>query len=150
MSDGDAVVERDGEMESVRAEAGEGRAGALIAKVSELEEALREARGSLERSERGRALDLALLEAETIDLESTRLLAERAMESEGLEARDAAAEVRRRKPYLFRVRDREALSATMSVRADGDAGAPLRRAASEAASSGDRVALLRYLRLRRG
>lgn len=140
--DGDACVTGD-------REEGAADGAALVERVGELEAALREARGALERSERGRAIDVALLEAETIDLESARLLTERVMEAGEGDASRAAAEVRRRKPHLFRARGVALPSATMSARVEGDAEAPLRRAASEAAASGDRNAVLRYLRLRR-
>jgi hypothetical protein len=57
----------------------------------------------------------------------------------------AVADLKRRKPFLFRsVPRRAAMGAE-----PGEGEAPLESAAAEARQSGDRSALLRYLRLKR-
>ncbi|MEC9372665.1 MAG: hypothetical protein VYC34_02435 [Planctomycetota bacterium] len=125
-----------------------GGANAALAKISELEEALSTAQSALERSERSRSLEVALLQAETIDLETARLVSESVLEQmkEG-DAAAAVAEVKRRKPHLFRQKA-PSPSAAMSPAAEGEGGA-LRAAAEQAAASGDRTSVLRYLRLKR-
>jgi hypothetical protein len=103
---------------------------ALQSRIDDLERTLTEARASLDAVERRHAIDLALLEADAADLESARLLTEVAVAA--MPARDikaAVADLRARKPFLFR--------------SDADS------AADEAARTGDRRALLRYLRARR-
>lgn len=128
--------------------------GALQSRVDELERTLAQAREALDSVERRHAIDLALMDADAVDLESARLLTEVAVA--GLKDRDvksAVADLKKRKPFLFRQR------ATSPVSAGAMSGAPPRRdragaasedAAEEAIRTGDRRALLRYLRARRG
>ncbi len=104
--------------------------------------------------ERRHAIDLALIEADAVDLESARLLTEVAVASmSDADAKAAVADLKKRKPFLFRSRTPSPTSSAASM-----SSAPARRAdsaadhaASEAAArAGDRRALLRYLRARRG
>jgi hypothetical protein len=129
--------------------------GALRERVLELERELAGAHEALDSVERRHAIDLALLEAEAVDLETARLLTELAvgrMASPDVGA--AVSEVRRSKPFLFRAPAGRGTArepgAAMGPR--GVVGAVDRAgaAAEDAAASGDRVALLRYLRARRG
>jgi hypothetical protein len=126
----------------------------LQSRIDDLERTLTEARASLDAVERRHAIDLALLEADAADLESARLLTEvavTAMPTRDIKA--AVADLRARKPFLFRARANSnppaaamssAPSARSALRSDADS------AADEAARTGDRRALLRYLRARRG
>lgn len=117
------------------------------AKVMELERQLAAAREALDASERRRAIDLALVEAEAVDLETARLLTEMAVGQ--MDEKDVALAVddlRRRKPFLFRDRPRATLGAAMG--APGEAASPADTARNEA-RTGDRRALLTYLRARR-
>lgn len=126
----------------------------MQARVDELERTLAEARATIDAVEQRHAIDLALIEADAADLESARLLTEVAVA--GMAERDvktAVADLRARKPLLFRQRTaRSSASGAMS------SAVPARRpseteadsAADEAARTGDRRALLRYLRARRG
>lgn len=122
--------------------------------ADELREALAEARGeldalraALDAAERRRAIERALIEADVIDLETAMLLADAAVQrTEGpADIAGAVADLRRRKPFLFA--QRAPRSAAMAPRS----GPPDRLAATReaAASTGDRGALLRYLRQRR-
>ena len=128
----------------------------LRAQLASLEGELSVAREALDHAERRAQIDLMLLEAEAIDLESVRLLTELAMNNAGGSADPAAAvaDLRRRKPFLFRTSDPPSssrFSATLSPSSRTTAtSAALDHAAEEAALTGNRAALLRYLRARRG
>ena len=126
----------------------------LQARVDELERTLAEARATIDAVEQRHAIDLALIEAEAADLESARLLTEVAIA--GMAERDvkaAVADLRIRKPLLFRQRTAPAsasgaMSSAVPPHHRGETEAD--SAADEAARTGDRRALLRYLRARRG
>jgi hypothetical protein len=133
-----------------RAVAAEGHLRELEAKLVEVEKQLGETRAAVDAADRRRQIERELAQADAIDLESATLLTEAAVGA--MSAPDVALAVKdlkKRKPFLFRV-----LSAGAS-RASAMAGAPrgtsddLGRAADEARTSGDRGALLRYLRLKR-
>lgn len=134
------------------------RAQAAERRYKELEERLSGVRGELERTrealdsaERRRQIDLLLIEAEARDLEAARLLTEAAVaQMDEVDVEAAVSELRRRKPYLFRSVDRGGSPGGRSQRYRGGAGDQLDEAAAEAAVSGNRRDLLRYLRLRRG
>ncbi|MEM8834265.1 MAG: hypothetical protein AAGD00_00460 [Planctomycetota bacterium] len=132
-----------------RAERAEERASALEAEVESLGAALEETRAALDACERRHALDLALVESDVIDIETARLLAELAIdEAETGDVALAVEDVRRRKPFLFRHRSPIA-SGAMGGRTGGAGALTESEEAERAARSGDRGALLRYLRARR-
>lgn len=139
-------------VEGARAPAGElarWRARALEAerRAAALEEELSGAREALRASERGREIDALLRDAGAVDLETARLLTEASVaQMDEADAALAVDELRAAKPFLFApAAQRAGLAARL-----GDAGEdPLDEAAAEAAATGDRGALLRYLRLRR-
>lgn len=94
-------------------------------------------------------IDGALREARVIDLEIGALLVERAISAADPAGDIAAAvmDLRRRKPFLFeaaRVR-----GVAQSPRTVEHPPRELERAAADAATTGHRTDLLRYLRLRR-
>jgi hypothetical protein len=105
--------------------------------------------------ERRQQIDELLHDAQTIDLESARLLTElslAAMDEPDVES--AVEELRRTKPHLFRSQSRRGTSGAgvMSARGESELSGhddSVNRAAAEAFSSGKRSDLLRYLRLRR-
>ncbi|MCC6675956.1 MAG: hypothetical protein IT436_02315 [Phycisphaerales bacterium] len=111
--------------------------------LKDLEAQLVAARAGLGEAERRRAIDAELMAAGVLDLETARLLTESAVPGDA-EPADAVAELRRRKPFLFR--SAPAASAMSAITEPGRAGADLAGAARE---SGDRRALLRYLRSKR-
>lgn len=139
-----------------RAQDAEARAEVLADRVSGLESTLARTREALDSVERRHAIDLALLEADAVDLETSRLLTELAVsEMDEPDIGAAVGELRARKPFLFRgsARDRgRPVGAAMSGRAlqAGSDDEGLVDAAEAAARRGDRGALLRYLRARRG
>jgi hypothetical protein len=107
---------------------------------------LTQAREALDASERRRTIERQLADEGAIDLETASLLTEAAVA--GMEKPDLAKAVRElkaRKPFLFRTFPRRS---AMSGEPASD-GAPLEHAAAAARDTGDRGALLRYLRLRR-
>ncbi len=114
--------------------------------MRELEAEVERLREQLAASERRRRIDQLLVEGEAIDVEAARLLTESALAQMDEADVDAAVEeLKRRKPYLFR--RRRTASGAMAAHPRGEA--PLDESAAEAAASGDRRDLLRYLRLRR-
>lgn len=132
-----------------RAQDAEARATQLEQRVTELEGALTEARETLDSVERRHRIDLALMESDAVDLETARLLTEMTVSQMPDADVDAAVnELRRRKPFLFGARPPAISSAAMGGYASSGLSAA-EVAANEAAASGDRRALLRYLRARR-
>jgi hypothetical protein len=139
----------------------EDRVASLESKVNELVSTLAQTREALDAAERRHQIDLALVEADAVDLETARLLTELAVSQ--MDDRDVALAVRdlrQRKPFLFKnaaksdpraggARPTRHLGA-MGARDTTNQPSPLRNFANEAAQTGDRTALLRYLRARRG
>jgi hypothetical protein len=115
--------------------------------IEALRAQLDEARQALAHSERSRALDRAFLEAGAVDLPAAHLLLEQLPEIEG-EAEAVVAELKRRKPYLFRREPAPPAAPTMSPRPGAGRG-PVLDAAYSAMSTGKRAELLQYLRLKR-
>lgn len=112
--------------------------------LKDLETQLVAARQGLDDSERRRAVDAELLAAGALDLETARLLSEAAISGEADPA-ETVAELRRRKPFLFR-----SAPAASAMSAEAGPPAPGPDLAAAARESGDRRALLRYLRSKRG
>lgn len=135
-----------------RAVKSEEAAHASTARAKELEATLAQARAEAEAAQRGRAIDQELIEGGTVDLETTRLLAEAAvarMEQPDIVA--AVRELRRRKPFLFRgVGIGAPTAARLSDEPAPRTNGSIDDASEEARTSGDRMALLRYLRMKRG
>ncbi len=120
--------------------------------VDALRASLDETRRELKRTERRRAIELALVEAGAMDLEAGRVLIEHAMRDRegGAEEADAPAlveELRSRRPYLFR--RRPAGASVLAARDEPEPPGGIEEAAEEALRTGETGALLRYLRLRR-
>jgi TolA-binding protein len=130
-----------------RAQAAEQKLSAMQGQLDELQAELAESREALVQAEKRRRIDQLLTEAEAIDLPAARLLTEAAVEqmSDG-DVADAVSDLRRHKPYLFRQRGTSGGSLSPRPR---HAHGQVDEAAAEAANSGDRRDLLRYLRLRR-
>lgn len=129
------------------AEEAEEKVAALEERVAELEAALETARAdaarALAEAEIGRAIERELTRAGAIDLEAAALLLEAPADAAGVPG--AVRALRDRKPALFRPAP-GAAGASMSPAAPDDELADL---ASAARRTGDRAALLRYLRRRR-
>ena len=110
---------------------------------------LEEANQTVAGLERRQKVDALLMESDAIDLEAARLLTEQAvllMDEPDIEM--AVNDLRRHKPYLFRHR-REPEDSAMAPSIHPNGHDPAEQAAEQAARTGDRRDLLRYLRLRR-
>lgn len=134
-----------------RAQAAEKILDDLKAELAQKNEALSEQRKTITDMQRQRLIDELLVDAEAIDLETTRLMTDMTLaEMPEPDIEEAIAQLRRHKPFLFRVTARSATA--LSPKAENDQppiARSLEHAAAEARSSGNRTALLRYLRLRR-
>lgn len=131
-----------------RAVRAETRVGELEECITQIEQEMEELRVSTARQQRQRDMEVELALAEAIDVETARLLVERVLEADtSLDVPAGVAEVKRTKPFLFRNSTRRSV---MSEQAAGEGRDLLVGLADEARASGDRAALLRYLRARRG
>jgi len=120
---------------------------ALRERVGELESELERVRGELRDSSRRAEIDRLLRDAGATDPETARAVVESMSPGDGPgELAAAVSRLRRDKPFLFETGG--VRSSTAGVAAGGvDA---VRAAEEEARHTGDRRALLRYLRVRRG
>lgn len=125
-------------------------------RVQELEEALEAAVRTIEDLEkklldveRAQQLERLLIEARTVDLETAQILAERRLASTEASAHEVVQELVSTKGHLFRSPQS---GITGSAVSGGPASATdsLSELAAEARRTGDRRAVLRYLRGRRG
>lgn len=118
----------------------------LRMRLSETESQLEQARGALEMARREHELEVQLHRAGVVDAETARaLIGPRVEAGEGVAS--VVAELRRTKPFLFG----EGYGARGSIGGVSGGGIdPAEMAAEQARQSGDRRALLKYLRLRRG
>lgn len=119
-------------------------------RLSEIEAQLSSADETIEHLERSQRVNELLTDADTIDIDTARLLTEAAllqMEIPDLET--AVSNLKRQKPFLFR--HRRPASRAMSAHVPDPAAMDqdLEHAAAQAAATGHRRDLLSYLRLRR-
>jgi hypothetical protein len=125
----------------------ERRTEELETELGELQSTLQDVRQALAASERTREIERHLVREGAIDLETAALLAETAAaQMRDPDVAAAVADVKRRKPFLFRP---SAARRTSAMSGEASPPPPLEDAAVEARQSGDRRALMRYLRLRR-
>ena len=122
---------------------------AMRERVSELEAQLAEKDAALDALEQRHRIESAVSRAGAIDIEAAALLT--AVAVEGLSDPDiesAVKELRSTRPYLFE--GGAVAAAGGASMSPGVSSGGAMDAAAEAASSGDRGALMRYLRMRRG
>lgn len=118
----------------------------LRLKLAETEQLLSQAREALDAAERKHTIERELWSQGALDVETATLLTEAAIAGMPKpDARAAVAELKRRKPFLFRAPS----PAASAMSPHAPAANSLDQAAADARSSGDRRALLRYLRLKR-
>ena len=118
--------------------------------LAEKDEALHKQQQTIADLQRQRSIDELLVDSETIDLETTRLLTEMALsEMAEPDVEQAVAQLRKRKPFLFRSTARATALSPKAENNQTSLARSMDRAAADAHSSGNRTALLRYLRLRR-
>ena len=125
---------------------------AAHAEIASLRGELAEARQTIDAAERARIIDRELAAAGAVDHEVASLLTEmsvRVMDKPDVAL--AVRDLRRRKPFLFRRDGVSAPAGASAMSASPRASAPSssQDAAEEARTTGDRRALLRYLRARR-
>lgn len=135
-----------------RARVAEGKLEAAERDLVSARQAIAEREATIEQLERRERVNALLIESETIDLPTARLLAEvemAAMDEPDAEA--AVAELQRTRPFLFRRRDRVngRSGGVMSPAHEGQPTGEVEAAADEAFRTGRRGDVLRYLRLRR-
>ncbi len=119
----------------------------LKQKLAQTEQLLSQAREALDAAERKRQIERELWQEGAVDVETASMLTEAAVAGmKPGDVRVAIADLKKRKPFLFRTAPARG-SGVMGGQSVGDY---LVAAAAEARESGDRRALLRYLRLRRG
>lgn len=119
----------------------------ILAALEQTRSDLARAREELQSTVRGLAIDRALMEAGATNIAAARAkLADMA----GTEPGAAVAALRAREPGLFAARTRIAPGASTSTPRGAEDGVVVRaRAAAGRAATGDRRALLDYMRLRR-
>jgi uncharacterized protein YhaN len=130
-----------------RAAKAEKRSAALESQIKEFEESLASVRSQLEEERRARAIDAELHKADPIDADTVRMLIEVSMpDKTNADVAKVVGDLKKRKPFLFREAPRRSAYGAFAER-DVDESRSL---AEEARLTGDRNALLRYLRARRG
>jgi predicted RNase H-like nuclease (RuvC/YqgF family) len=133
-----------------RAQQAERQVGDMQTRMQSLQSQLDEAQQTIDHLERRQKIDALLAESEPIDTEAVRLLTEQAVQQmDEPDVQAAVEELRQSRPYLFR-QQRGSAGSAMAARVTDPAGGESEDAAEQAAISGDRRDLLRYLRLRRG
>lgn len=117
--------------------------------VAALEAQLADAESRQVSTARSHEVERALRDAGAIDLETAQLLVEAAMgDEEAPDIEELVGHLRRDKAFLFT--KRSAGGPVMSALSEGGSATSLDRALERARKTGDRKALLRYLRMRRG
>jgi len=127
----------------------EKQAGELGARLGEVSAALSQAQRALASEQLRRQIEVELVQAETVDIETARLLTEAAVSQvQTPDVAGAVAQLRAKKPFLFRAKKAPASATGGAARAPSPT--ELVEVAAQARQSGDRRSLLRYLRARRG
>lgn len=130
-----------------RAAAAEERADRLQRELGECQKLLDEAREAIDAAGRRNQVERELVRQGAIDLETTVLLTEAAVASmPKTDVAAAVADLKRRKPFLFRGSKPGGSMASLRDGAVPDESASL---AAQARASGDRAALMRYLKSKR-
>lgn len=133
-----------------RAQAAEQQVQSLQGELDQIRQSLNETQAQLATAERRQRIDQLLIESEAIDLEAARLLTEAAVaQMDEADVAEVVAELRDRKPYLFRSHQGRSTTGSMGSRPNNGATDTREEAAAVAADSGDRADLIRYLRMRR-
>ena len=140
-----------------RAQVAEKSLEELKINLAEREKTIGQQKQAIDDLQRRQTIDQALIEADSIDLETTRVLIETSLseidQPKESDVAHAVQEIRRRKPFLFRGGMRSGKAGVGALSANGVQSTPevtsLERAATHAVNTGKRADLLRYLRLRR-
>ena len=104
----------------------------------------------IEKLQRCQTINQLLIDAGVLDLETSRLFIEVMLgDMEDPDPATAVADLKRRKPILFRQSTNDSVALSPRVNPDPPRERRLHEAAAEASATGHRHDLLRYLRLRR-
>lgn len=129
-----------------QAQAAQSKLDQVQEQLVQTETTLSETREALDATERKHQTERALIKAGAIDLETAALLTEAAVcDMPEADVQAAVAELKRRKPFLFKQASR---ASAMSGAVD-QSEPSVELAAGEARTTGDRKALLKYLRIKR-
>ena len=130
-----------------RAEVAETKLGQVQEQLAEAHTTLSQTRDALDATERKHQTERALTRVGAIDLETALLLTEAAVcDMPEADVQAAVAELKRRKPFLFK---QTRAASAMSSAIDPSEPSTIELAAGDARVTGDRKALLKYLRIKR-
>lgn len=134
-----------------RAQAAEKILEDLKLELTQKNQRLQENQIRINEMEHRQQIDELLVDSQAIDLDATRLLTELALaEMDEPDIEQAVADLRNRKPLLFRSTQRIAASlGPKGQEFPQQQSRSLEQAAAEAHGTGNRTSLMRYLRLRR-
>lgn len=125
-------------------------------RIEELESALQQAvetiarlEQELEQAQRAQDLERLLIEAGVVDLETAMVLAEQRLKGSDATVEEVVSDLASSKSFLFRAKPVTAAASALSE-GRSSSGQGLTELADEARRTGDRRAVLRYLRRRRG
>lgn len=134
-----------------RALEAEARLAELGQELAQTKQQLDTAARALSALERSRELESAILDAGAIDVETVLVMAEaQALKQPDTSAADLVAEIRQRKPFLFKATPGGAAGSAMSAEPRAATPSGLDQAFGQARTAGDRRSLLKYLRVKRG
>ncbi|RNC80446.1 MAG: hypothetical protein ED559_01135 [Phycisphaera sp.] len=148
---GESRVEASDQIDGVGAEleTDDGRVEELEAALAAAVETIAELEKQLAQAEQAQDLERLLIEAGVVDIETATLLAQQRLNDAGASVEGVVSDLVSSKSFLFRSKKASASGSAVS----GDP-APVRDSlselADEARQTGDRRAVLRYLRRRRG
>ena len=132
-----------------RALQAEARSQDLQGQFDQVKQQLDMATRALAALERSRELESAIIDANAIDVETVLVMAEaQALKEPDATAGQIVADIRQRKPFLFKPSSSGGSAMSAEPRG-GDAGG-LDQAFGQARAKGDRRSLLKYLRVKRG
>ena len=130
-----------------RAQTAEAKLTELQEQLAQVETTLSQTREAIDATERKYETERALTRAGAIDLETALLLTEAAVcDMPEADVQAAVAELKKRKPFLFK---QTRSASAMSSAIDHNESSVVDQAAGDARVTGDRKALLKYLRIKR-
>ena len=133
-----------------RAEQAEQRAADLEQQLAHLQAQLDDARRDAALADRRCEIERSCAQADAVDTPTVALLTELAVaQMDEPDIAAALADLRRTKPFLFRTAPRPPASSAMAPALDPSPAQALTELADRARATGDRRALLAYLRRRR-
>ena len=121
----------------------------LQSELAQVKEALAQARAALVEQKQSQELEQQLIEAGAIDIETAKILAEARLRTGESTVEEVVSELAASKKFLFRSRKKAAAGSAVSG-SPSVVKSPLEDLADQARQTGDRRALLKYLRQRRG